>query len=95
MAERKAGAGAKKTAEKERSEKRAANRSTERKAVAAPKQYKNNLDGWICESLGNIKKKNIPLLRGAALQRELQRQPECLPPAKCAERAFPPRACSR
>ncbi|MEV7161037.1 transglycosylase SLT domain-containing protein [Streptomyces microflavus] len=58
VAERKAAA--KKTAEKERSEKQAANRSTERKAVAAPKQYKNNLDGWIRESLDIMKKKNIP-----------------------------------
>ncbi|MFD3649046.1 transglycosylase SLT domain-containing protein [Streptomyces cyaneofuscatus] len=51
---------AKKSAEKARSEKQAANRSTERKAVAAPKQYKNNLDGWIRESLDIMKKKNIP-----------------------------------
>ncbi|CAO0836232.1 hypothetical protein SMICM17S_11597 [Streptomyces microflavus] len=40
--------------------KQAANRSTERKAVAAPKQYKNNLDGWIRQSLDIMKKKNIP-----------------------------------
>ncbi|MBT2428090.1 transglycosylase SLT domain-containing protein [Streptomyces sp. ISL-112] len=53
-------AAAKKSAEKARSEKQAANRSTERKAVAAPKQYKNNLDGWIRESLDIMKKKNIP-----------------------------------
>ncbi|MEW1613040.1 MULTISPECIES: transglycosylase SLT domain-containing protein [unclassified Streptomyces] len=58
VADRKAAA--KKAAEKERSEKQAANRSTERKAVAAPKQYKNNLDGWIRESLDIMKKKNIP-----------------------------------
>ncbi|MXG28513.1 transglycosylase SLT domain-containing protein [Streptomyces sp. YIM 132580] len=58
VAERKAAA--KKSAEKARSEKQAANRSTERKAVAAPKQYKNNLDGWIRESLDIMKKKNIP-----------------------------------
>ncbi|MFJ1592796.1 transglycosylase SLT domain-containing protein [Kitasatospora albolonga] len=51
---------AKKAAEKARSEKQAANRSTERKAVAAPKQYTNNLDGWIRESLDIMKKKNIP-----------------------------------
>ncbi|MEV4876709.1 transglycosylase SLT domain-containing protein [Streptomyces cyaneofuscatus] len=58
VADRKAAA--KKSAEKARSEKQAANRSTERKAVAAPKQYKNNLDGWIRESLDIMKKKNIP-----------------------------------
>ncbi|WP_433394999.1 transglycosylase SLT domain-containing protein [Streptomyces sp. CA-146814] len=58
VADRKAEA--KKAAEKARSEKQAANRSTERKAVAAPKQYKNNLDGWIRESLDIMKKKNIP-----------------------------------
>ncbi|MEU0357020.1 transglycosylase SLT domain-containing protein [Streptomyces cyaneofuscatus] len=58
VADRKAEA--KKSAEKARSEKQAANRSTERKAVAAPKQYKNNLDGWIRESLDIMKKKNIP-----------------------------------
>ncbi|MYR98406.1 transglycosylase SLT domain-containing protein [Streptomyces sp. SID8374] len=58
VAERKAAA--EKSAEKARSEKQAANRSTERKAVAAPKQYKNNLDGWIRESLDIMKKKNIP-----------------------------------
>ncbi|MFE6000840.1 transglycosylase SLT domain-containing protein [Streptomyces sp. NPDC056454] len=58
VAERKAAA--KKSAEKAHSEKQAANRSTERKAVAAPKQYKNNLDGWIRESLDIMKKKNIP-----------------------------------
>ncbi|RPK68758.1 Transglycosylase SLT domain protein [Streptomyces sp. ADI96-02] len=45
-------------AEKDRTEKQAANRSTERKA--APKQYKNNLDGWIRESLDIMEKKNIP-----------------------------------
>lgn len=53
-------AAAKKSAEKARSEKQAANRSTERKAVAAPKQYKNNLDGWIRESLDIMEKKKIP-----------------------------------
>lgn len=58
VADRKAAA--KKSAEKARSEKQAANRSTERKAVAAPKQYKNNLDGWIRESLDIMKKKDIP-----------------------------------
>ncbi|MFE9014417.1 transglycosylase SLT domain-containing protein [Streptomyces cyaneofuscatus] len=58
VADRKAEA--KKSAEKARSEKQAANRSSERKAVAAPKQYKNNLDGWIRESLDIMKKKNIP-----------------------------------
>ncbi|MEU0157317.1 transglycosylase SLT domain-containing protein [Streptomyces sp. NPDC006261] len=58
VADRKAAA--KKSAEKARSEKQAANRSTERKAVAAPKQYKNNLDGWIRESLDIMKKKKIP-----------------------------------
>ncbi|MEW2071203.1 transglycosylase SLT domain-containing protein [Streptomyces sp. NPDC007346] len=58
VADRKAAA--KKAAEKARSEKQAANRSTERKAVTAPKQYKNNLDGWIRESLDIMKKKNIP-----------------------------------
>ncbi|MFD8621328.1 transglycosylase SLT domain-containing protein [Streptomyces sp. NPDC059513] len=58
VAERKAAA--KKSAEKAHSEKQTANRSTERKAVAAPKQYKNNLDGWIRESLDIMKKKNIP-----------------------------------
>ncbi|WP_404949175.1 transglycosylase SLT domain-containing protein [Streptomyces sp. ARC14] len=58
VADRKAEA--KKSAEKARSEKQAANRSTERKAVAAPKQYKNNLDGWIRESLDIMKKKKIP-----------------------------------
>ncbi|MFJ7192548.1 transglycosylase SLT domain-containing protein [Streptomyces bacillaris] len=62
VAERKAEA--KKAAAKERSEKQAANRSTERKAVAAPKaapkKYANNLDGWIRESLDIMKKKNIP-----------------------------------
>ncbi|MCD9899312.1 transglycosylase SLT domain-containing protein [Streptomyces sp. MT29] len=58
VADRKAEA--KRSAEKARSEKQAANRSTERKAVAAPKQYKNNLDGWIRESLDIMKKKNIP-----------------------------------
>lgn len=58
VADRKAEA--KKSTEKARSEKQAANRSTERKAVAAPKQYKNNLDGWIRESLDIMKKKNIP-----------------------------------
>ncbi|MFE1473647.1 transglycosylase SLT domain-containing protein [Streptomyces cyaneofuscatus] len=58
VADRKAEA--KKSAEKARSEKQAANRSTERKAVAARKQYKNNLDGWIRESLDIMKKKNIP-----------------------------------
>lgn len=58
VAERKAAA--KKSAEKARSEKQAANRSTERKAVAAPKQYMNNLDGWIRESLDIMKKKDIP-----------------------------------
>lgn len=52
-------AAAHKAAEKERSEKRAADRSAARKA-AAPKQYKNNLDGWIRESLAIMKKKNIP-----------------------------------
>lgn len=50
---------AQKAAEQERSEKQAANRSTERKA-AAPKEYKNNLDGWIRESLDIMEKKNIP-----------------------------------
>ncbi|MFJ4827993.1 transglycosylase SLT domain-containing protein [Streptomyces bacillaris] len=67
VADRKAEA--KKAAEKARSEKQAANRSTERKAVAAPKKaapkaapkkYANNLDGWIRESLDIMKKKNIP-----------------------------------
>ncbi|MGY3684571.1 transglycosylase SLT domain-containing protein [Streptomyces sp. TE33382] len=37
----------------------AANRSTDRKA-AAPKQYTNNLDGWIRESLDIMKAKSIP-----------------------------------
>ncbi|MFJ9407447.1 transglycosylase SLT domain-containing protein [Streptomyces sp. NPDC101393] len=44
----------------------AANRSTERKAIAAPKaapkapKYKNNLDGWIRQSLDIMKAKGIP-----------------------------------
>ncbi|MEE1795617.1 transglycosylase SLT domain-containing protein [Streptomyces sp. BE308] len=37
-----------------------ANRSTVRKAAPAPKQYKNNLDGWIRESLDIMKSKGIP-----------------------------------
>ncbi|MFH9138709.1 transglycosylase SLT domain-containing protein [Streptomyces sp. NPDC017524] len=59
----KAAAARKATAEKDaaeaRSEKQAANRSTERKAVT-PKKFANNLDGWIRESLDIMKKKNIP-----------------------------------
>ncbi|MEU4175728.1 transglycosylase SLT domain-containing protein [Streptomyces sp. NPDC026589] len=62
-AAKKAAAARKATAEKDaaeaRSEKQAANRSTERKAVA-PKTFANNLDGWIRESLDIMKKKNIP-----------------------------------
>ncbi|WP_330450653.1 transglycosylase SLT domain-containing protein [Streptomyces anulatus] len=62
-AAKKAVAARKATAEKdaaeERSEKQAANRSTERKAVT-PKKFANNLDGWIRESLDIMKKKNIP-----------------------------------
>ncbi|GGY59480.1 transglycosylase SLT domain-containing protein [Streptomyces anulatus] len=62
-AAKKAAAARKATAEKdaaeERSEKQAANRSTERKAVT-PKKFANNLDGWIRESLDIMKKKNIP-----------------------------------
>ncbi|MCX4680932.1 transglycosylase SLT domain-containing protein [Streptomyces sp. NBC_01433] len=38
----------------------AANRSADRKAAPAPKQYKNNLDGWIRESLDIMKSKGIP-----------------------------------
>ncbi|MFE3390740.1 transglycosylase SLT domain-containing protein [Streptomyces anulatus] len=62
-AAKKAVAARKATAEKDaaedRSEKQAANRSTERKAVT-PKKFANNLDGWIRESLDIMKKKNIP-----------------------------------
>ncbi|MFD0039769.1 transglycosylase SLT domain-containing protein [Streptomyces anulatus] len=62
-AAKKAAAARKATAEKDaaeaRSEKQAANRSTERKAVT-PKKFANNLDGWIRESLDIMKKKNIP-----------------------------------
>ncbi|WP_371621725.1 transglycosylase SLT domain-containing protein [Streptomyces sp. NBC_01116] len=62
-AAKKAAAARKATAEKdaaeERSEKQAANRSTERKAVT-PKKFANNLDGWIRESLDIMEKKNIP-----------------------------------
>ncbi|MEV7111190.1 transglycosylase SLT domain-containing protein [Streptomyces anulatus] len=62
-AAKKAMAARKATAEKDaaeaRSEKQAANRSTERKAVT-PKKFANNLDGWIRESLDIMKKKNIP-----------------------------------
>ncbi|MFC8703937.1 transglycosylase SLT domain-containing protein [Streptomyces anulatus] len=62
-AAKKAVAARKATAEKdaaeERSEKQAANRSTERKAVT-PKKFANNLDGWIRESLDIMEKKNIP-----------------------------------
>ncbi|MFG3408049.1 transglycosylase SLT domain-containing protein [Streptomyces sp. NPDC048142] len=57
VADRKASA--EKDAAEERSEKQAANRSTERKAVT-PKKFANNLDGWIRESLEIMKKKNIP-----------------------------------
>ncbi|MCI4043589.1 transglycosylase SLT domain-containing protein [Streptomyces sp. TRM75563] len=52
-------AAAEKDAAEARSEKQAANRSTERKAVT-PKKFANNLDGWIRESLDIMKKKNIP-----------------------------------
>ncbi|CAM5331313.1 MULTISPECIES: transglycosylase SLT domain-containing protein [Streptomyces] len=52
-------AAAEKDATEARSEKQAANRSTERKAVT-PKKFANNLDGWIRESLDIMKKKNIP-----------------------------------
>ncbi|MGC5533479.1 transglycosylase SLT domain-containing protein [Streptomyces sp. SR-10] len=62
-AAKKAVAARKATAEKDaaeaRSEKQAANRSTERKAVT-PKKFANNLDGWIRESLDIMKKKDIP-----------------------------------
>ncbi|MEV6438119.1 transglycosylase SLT domain-containing protein [Streptomyces anulatus] len=62
-AAKKAAAARKATAEKDaaeaRSEKQAANRSTERKAVT-PKKFANNLDGWIRESLDIMEKKNIP-----------------------------------
>ncbi|MFI5652604.1 transglycosylase SLT domain-containing protein [Streptomyces anulatus] len=62
-AAKKAVAARKATAEKDaaeaRSEKQAANRSTERKAVT-PKKFANNLDGWIRESLDIMEKKNIP-----------------------------------
>ncbi|MFH9296564.1 transglycosylase SLT domain-containing protein [Streptomyces sp. NPDC017520] len=62
-AAKKAAAARKATAEKDaaeaRSEKQAANRSTERKGVT-PKKFANNLDGWIRESLDIMKKKNIP-----------------------------------
>ncbi|MFJ9112293.1 transglycosylase SLT domain-containing protein [Streptomyces sp. NPDC102283] len=62
-AAKKAAAARKATAEKDaaeaRSEKQAANRSTERKA-SAPKKFANNLDGWIRESLDIMEKKNIP-----------------------------------
>ncbi|MFD8713091.1 transglycosylase SLT domain-containing protein [Streptomyces anulatus] len=62
-AAKKAAAARKATAEKdaaeERSEKQAANRSTERTAVT-PKKFANNLDGWIRESLDIMEKKNIP-----------------------------------
>ncbi|MFJ6752284.1 MULTISPECIES: transglycosylase SLT domain-containing protein [unclassified Streptomyces] len=44
---------------KDHAAKQAANRSTERKA-AQPKQYKNNLDGWIRQSLDIMKAKGIP-----------------------------------
>ncbi|MCX4967645.1 transglycosylase SLT domain-containing protein [Streptomyces sp. NBC_00654] len=51
---------AKKTAVlKAHTSEQAANRSTDRKA-AAPTQYKNNLDGWIRESLDIMKAKGIP-----------------------------------
>ncbi|MGP4001907.1 transglycosylase SLT domain-containing protein [Streptomyces sp. 8N706] len=50
---------AKAKAAKERAAKEAANRSKARQAVA-PKQYPNNLDGWIRESLDIMKKHNIP-----------------------------------
>jgi hypothetical protein len=59
----KAKAEAKAKADKERAAKEAANRSAARKAAAAaaaPKQYPNNLDGWIRESLDIMKKHNIP-----------------------------------
>ncbi|MEU9118978.1 transglycosylase SLT domain-containing protein [Streptomyces sp. NPDC048506] len=42
---------------KQHSAQQAANRSTERKAV---KEYPNNLDGWIRESLDIMKSKGIP-----------------------------------
>ncbi|MFI7290555.1 transglycosylase SLT domain-containing protein [Streptomyces anulatus] len=62
-AAKKAAAARKATAEKDateaRSEKQAANRSTERKAPA-PKKFADNLDGWIRESLDIMEKKNIP-----------------------------------
>ncbi|MEV1049464.1 transglycosylase SLT domain-containing protein [Streptomyces sp. NPDC049916] len=57
VADRKATA--ERAAAKERSEKQAAGRSAERKAVS-PKQYADNLDGWIRESLDIMEKKDIP-----------------------------------
>ncbi|MBB5121673.1 lytic transglycosylase [Streptomyces eurocidicus] len=58
-------AAAKRTADEERTEKQAANRSTERKALtpkpAAPekKAYADNLEGWISESLDILRAKGI------------------------------------
>ncbi|MEV0372390.1 transglycosylase SLT domain-containing protein [Streptomyces sp. NPDC050636] len=46
-------------AEQDHTAKQAANRSTERKAVT-PKQYANNLDGWIREALDIMDAKGIP-----------------------------------
>ncbi|MER5974372.1 transglycosylase SLT domain-containing protein [Streptomyces sp. NPDC002055] len=50
---------AKAKAAKERAAKEAANRSKARAAVA-PKQYPNNLDGWIREAMDIMKKNDIP-----------------------------------
>ncbi|WP_328540260.1 transglycosylase SLT domain-containing protein [Streptomyces sp. NBC_00344] len=52
-------AAAKKAAAKHAAAKQAANRSTHR-ATLAPKQYPNNLNGWIHESLAIMKAKGIP-----------------------------------